>query len=198
MKMKPDNGKLGDVQVLNCSAVEFISKCAHILEISIYIMDDLGGLFVVAKIVCFPAICNVRFFGCFKLFGINFRFRTLKPKYCPPQEHGTSLDIKLLQTMYIVQHTITSVAMNYAFYLSASNIDIHEVSSCAFASDEPGRALHLHEISIDLLLNSNKLSVAIFQLYILNAQCTIAHAHPMRTERKMCFDSGERKESVTA
>lgn len=46
---------------------------------------------------------------------------------------------------------------------------IYKVSSFAFASDEQRRALNFHEISIDSLLNSNKLFVAVFCMYASDA-----------------------------
>lgn len=83
--------------------------------------------------------------------------------------------------------------MNYAFYFSVSAIHISQwFRCCTFASDESGRAQNLHEISIDLLLNSNKLSRSRFSA-ALNAQ--ILNANGGKEEK--WSDNGQ-KEPIEA
>lgn len=81
--------------------------------------------------------------------------------------------------------------MNYAFYFSVSAIHISQwFRCCTFASDESGRAQNLHEISIDLLLNSNKLSRSRFSA-ALNAQILNANGE----KKKNDLTTGKRSRS---
>lgn len=84
--------------------------------------------------------------------------------------------------------------MNYAFYFSASLSK--RLGSCAFASDEYGRAPNLHEISIDLLLNSNKLSVAALLSFFFAA--ALFSVNSMETERNMFWQQRKKPASFHA
>lgn len=153
-------------------------------------------------VVCFPVVYNFGFFECFKpLFGINFRFGHWS------QNSAYHKSVERLSTRWVSCTPCTDTDTNTHTVTNASNGQSHRcqwimhftwahpkyICMCmkshrfAFASDEQRRALNLHEISIDLLLNSNKLSVAVF------AAGFGMHIQRCERERKMFWQRAEKE-----
>lgn len=115
-------------------------------------------------VVCFPAVYNFGFFECLNL--------------CSKSTSASDTEAKILPTTKVC--TLNTELMHIVFTRIGGDelcilleriefLYIYKVSSFAFASDEQRRALNFHEISIDSLLNSNKLFVAVFCMHASDA-----------------------------
>lgn len=133
-------------------------------------------------VVCFPTVYNFGFFECLNL--------------CSKSTSASDTEAKILPTTKVCnvsQHSIHSHRWRWIMYFTWAHrisIYIYKVSSFAFASDEQRRALNFHDISIDSLLNSNKLFVTVFQ--------AVFCMHASDANEKKNVLTVHKKKSVTA